>query len=376
MERDKINAHLIELDKKVGWNALLRMTNPVNLSAEREAIYVNPSYNPKFVLPKLTFSPDELREDISVLREGVGSSMEGFEQRVNLGILHQAGLINQCLETRGTGDFQKAGEQIFMRPHPDDVEWARGMYRIELPAEDKNIGPERVREDMRLYMRTIFSMADIEREYEIIIDPERANIFVEEENGRVRLPVRCVSVDKLAGDNVHEIGTHVTQYETGIKQPLPAFRTGFPFRFFTSEGLALYNEELVAPGHAPLEKTRAGNIIATHMAEDLSFSDVYNELLNAGFSREEAFKCTLAAKSGFSDTSKKGANFNRNIYPQGLRMVKEYLKGGGEEWLLYTGRVSLDYANEIKSMEGLVPVDDGLPDFIRYMARQVASLYK
>lgn len=376
MDRDRINRRLIELDKKVGWNALLRMTNPANLADERKAVYGNSSYNPTFILPKLTFSPDDVRKDISVLRDEIGFSMEGLEQRVNLGVLHQAELVNRYLEARGTEDFQEASEQIFMRPHPDDVEWAKGMYRTELPVEDKNIDPEGISESMHLYMKMIFASAGIDREYEIKIDTGRANILVEEEEGRVRLPDRCVSADKLAGDNVHEAGIHPLQYEMGCKQPLPAFRIGFPFRPFTSEGLALYNEELIAPGYVPREKTMAGNIIATCMAEERSFSEIYNELLGAGFSQEESFKCTLMAKRGFSDTSKKGANFSRNLYVKGLRTVREYLENGGDEWVLYTGRVSLDYVDDIRKIEGLVPVDKGLPGFIRDKAREVASLYK
>ncbi len=367
MKKEEINQGLEELNKMVGWNKLLSLTNPENLTEERKKVLEKSLYNPCFVYP--AFSPDkDVEQEISILNDKTGSYMEGLERDVNLDLLEQFQLGNRYLKSRDTPDFQDASAAIFSRPEQRDIEWAQKNYKIKPLEEDKTITPEMVRKFMLLYMNGI---PRIEKEYEILIDPNRANIMVKEEEGKILLPVRDVSWEKLAGDLVHEIGTHVAQYEIGCRQPLPAFWLGFPSRAFTSEGMALYNEDLVVPDYAPRTKTRAGNIVAMVMAEEHPFSEINKELLSAGFIPEEAFKCTLMAKRGFSDTRKKGANFNRNLYIRGINMVREYLENGGEEWVLYTGRISLEYADRIKELDGLYRVSDDLPKRLRAMAKSV-----
>lgn len=367
MKKEEINQGLEELNKMVGWNKLLSLTNPENLAEERKKVLEKPPYNPYFVYPD--FSPDkDVEQEIPILSDKIGSYMEDLEKDVNLGLLEQFQLSNRYIKARDTPDFQNASAAIFSRPEQRDIEWAQKNYKIKPPKENKIVTPEMVRKFMLLYMNGI---PQIEKEYEILIDPNRANIMVKEEEGKILLPVRDVSWEKLAGDLVHEIGTHAVRYEIGRKQPLPAFWLGFPSRAFTSEGMAQYNEDLVVPDYAPRTKTRAGNIVAMVMAEEHPFSEINKELLSAGFIPEEAFKCTLMAKRGFSDTSKKGTNFNRNLYIRGLSMVRGYLENGGEEWVLYTGRISLEYADRIKELDGLYRVSENLPKRLRIMAESI-----
>lgn len=367
MSKEEINQGLEELNEKVGWNKLLSLTNPENLAEERKKVLEKPSYNPYFVYP--AFSPDkDIEQEVSILNDKIGISMEDLEKDVNLGLLKQFQLSNRYLRVRDTSDFQDASATIFSRPDQHDVEWAQKNYKTKPPEENKTIAPEMVRKFMLLYMSGI---PQIEREYEILTDPNRANIMIKEEEGKILLPVRDVSWEKLAGDLVHEIGTHAVQYEIGCRQPLPAFWLGFPFRAFASEGMAQYNEDLVVPDYTPRTKTRAGNTVAMVMAEEHPFSEINRELLDAGFIPEEAFKYTLMAKRGFSDTKKKGANFNRNLYIRGLSMVREYLENGGEEWILYTGRVSLEYTDRIKELKGLYGVPENLPKRLRAMANSI-----
>ncbi len=367
MRKEEINQGLEDLNKVVGWNKLLSLTNPENLAEERKKVLEDPSYNPTFDYTR--FSPDkDVEQQISILSDKIDGSMEGLERDVNLDLLEQFRSNNRYLETRDTSDFQDASAAIFSRPEQRSIEWAQKNYKIQVPEENMNIAPLMVRTFMLLYMNGI---PQVEKEYEIIIDSNRANIMVKEEEGKTILPVRNISRAKLVGDLVHEIGTHVVQYEIGRKQPFPAFWLGFPTRSFTSEGLALYNEDMVSPDYAPRTKTRAGNVVAMVMAEEHPFSEIYKELLDADFTPEEAFKCTLMAKRGFFDTSKKGANFNRNLYARGLNIVREYLEKGGEEWVLYTGRISLEYADRIKELDGLYMVPENLPQRLRGMAKSI-----
>ncbi len=372
-----IDQGLAELDKKVGWNKLLVLTRPGNETDERDRVLANPSHNPTFTYPDMGFSHRDVYIDISRLRGMVGDSMTGFERVINLGFLEQLELNNRYLEARDTTGLQEASADIFSRPEEEDVLWAEQRYRIELPNEDKPFTPEMVIKYLKKYNQMIVEymkefgqgLPGITRIYDITINPNRTGIFVREEDGKIEVPDRDVSGIKLASDSVHEIGTHAVQYEIGCKQPFPAFWLGFPARSFTSEGLALHNEEHVAPEYGPKIKKRAGNIMAMHMAVDNSFSDIYNELLGAGYKPKEAFKCAMSAKRGFSDTSRKGANFNRNLYVKGLKDVKAYLEGGGEEWVLYAGRINPVYADRIKKVEGLYKPPENLPEEIRNLAK-------
>jgi hypothetical protein len=365
MDREGINSSIESLNRRLGHNTLLRAMNPVNLGEERERSLEDPRHNPIFYYEEFP-SHFILEQDISALRPRIEDSIEDLERDVDLALMDYFLTNKYCIDARGTGRIQEATERAFGRPEACDIVWGRENYRIEVPEEETPVDPSTIRRFGYLYLA---SMPEIEGEYEIKLEPSRVGIHADPESGKPKFPgKRSVSWEKLAGDLAHEFGRHILEYEIGKRQPFPAFWTGFPHRAFTSEGHAMYIEDLVVPGYPPRTKARAGRIVAMHMAGEHSFSDIYNELLGAGFTKPEAFRCAFNAKRGLGDTGEKGASFGGNIYVLGYRKVREYLNANGDESLLYTGRISLDYIDRIKNLKGLYRPPGDLPQRIRKLA--------
>jgi hypothetical protein len=372
MDKNDIKQRMDKLDENVGWSSLLGKTRPNNINHERERVFHDSSYNPHFEYDELPFSPKEVYEEIRILENTIGSQQDSLPKDIYLGQLHQYISNTKYLEARDSKELQNASEAIFSRPEDDEKAVAWVDFKIELPMEDKPFFPQLVKKYMHIYNRRL---PLIGKTYSIFINSDVTGITPIEEKSKVDIPERNVSSLKMVGDLVHEFGTHIVQYEVGCLQDnnlsIPAFRTGFPARSFISEGLARYNEDQVAPNYALNKKVRAGHIVAMDVAEDNSFSDVYNMLKKAGFESKQAFHSAMMVKRGFRDTSVPWVNFNRNLYSKGHKMVKEYLEKGGEEWVLYTGRISLDYVDRIKNLEGLKRVPDDFPQRMRNLAREL-----
>ncbi len=343
-----VDERLRELNGKIGHTAWLKFLIPENLKEERKKVFENPLYNPQFKYPEVSFDRREIKRELKVLREEIDDSdIYGFLQKE---LINNLEMYFNSILVRGSEDFQEIIEKLCLKPAQEDVEWAKEFYKKDVEKEPAVVSPETVAEEFRSYLRT----CGIEHEYSIEISDKIANIIVLEDERKILIPKKYRSLSALKGLKIHEIGTHVVCYENGCLQPYALFSIGFPFRYFTSEGLALVNEERVGAQTDEKRKKRAGNIIAMVMAEENPFCDIYNVLLKAGFSKEEAFVCAYHSKRGLCDTSKKGANFLRNVYVAGRKMVKEYLDSGGDEEILYTGRVSVQYISHIKQLDGVI----------------------
>ena len=346
MDEKEIDEQLVKLNRLVGHNAWLKSTTPANLPDERKMVLASSKHNPQFILPsfeKLGFDPKKVMAQLEVVERNYPGTVYGNLQG------HAIIDFRQYLESmlaRGSKDFQYSTEAICQRPDETDRTWAEQWYKREAEEEPKTVTPAVFKDIMEGTLKA----SGLGMKYIIIINDKRQGIAAFEEEGRIEIPDRNRSVNELRAAQVHEIKTHIFQYQNGCRQSKPMFRYGFPGRASTSEGLALCNEQRVGAETDIKRKVRAGRIKAMLMAPECSFADMYNELLKAGFTEKGAFSCAYSAKRGLSDASMPGANFGPNIYVRGLRDVKAYLNSGGEEDILYAGRVSLELLDDIRSI--------------------------
>jgi len=94
-----------------------------------------------------------------------------------------------------------------------------------------------------------------------------------------------------------------------------------------------------------------------------SFIDVYNEVLKYGFDSERAWKVALKAKRGLTDTSKPGAFTKDFVYYKGHKMIKKFIRDGGDLRELYYGKMNIDDLDIVKKVKGLKP-PIYLPDYL------------
>jgi hypothetical protein len=343
MNEDEADNILERLSKIVGLNPWLSSISPVNLSQEREEVMTNNSHNPNFVYV------DNLIDDAGIFRQLVdiqSNAPDTVYGNLQKDVATELRVRLESMLGRGSDEFQDLTEALCGRPIKQDTEWADTFYDIVPEEEPSDITPERFRDEFCSYIKSCNL-----RPYSIEISPDRAGIIIIMEDRKIILPKRNRKNSELRGLKIHEIGTHAVQYENAREQDKKMFMYGFPGFVSTVEGLALYNENTVGALSQYKMKMMAGMIKAIVMAEEHSFADIYNELLTAEFSEADAFRCAYESKRGFLNTSKPGANFNRNDYISGMRMVEAHLNEiVSDQELLYSGRISLNCIDEIRGM--------------------------
>jgi hypothetical protein len=154
---------------------------------------------------------------------------------------------------------------------------------------------------------------------------------------------------------VHEIDTHVLRAANGYSQPYRIFAVGaVPSYMMTEEGLAVVNEERM--GYIDHARTRvfAARVIAAVSATQHSFSTVYGELREHGFSHNEAFVITRRVKRGLADTTAPGGYIKDHAYLWGRVLVEEFVLSGGDLSRLYVGKIALEHVPFVEDL-GLLP---------------------
>ena len=154
---------------------------------------------------------------------------------------------------------------------------------------------------------------------------------------------------------VHEIETHILTAENGKMQPYELFNRGLANYLTTQEGLAMYNVE--KQRHTPFSTNykAISHVIAIYLASKSSFSETFNQLVEIGIPKSQAFRSTLKAKRGFSDTSKPGAFTKDYIYYKGYQQIEKYAEEGGELKDLYIGKMNVKDVEKAKRINGIIP---------------------
>jgi uncharacterized protein (TIGR02421 family) len=145
--------------------------------------------------------------------------------------------------------------------------------------------------------------------------------------------------------NNHEIGVHMVTTMNGLLHPLKIFAHGFPNNVETQEGLAVFSEYMSGNLTVKRLKELAYRVIAVDSLEKgYSFSETFRLLHNNyNLEKEKAFSITLRTH--------RGGGFTKDyLYLTGLKKVYDYYHAKKDLSLLLTGKVSLEYADDIKEL--------------------------
>ena len=143
----------------------------------------------------------------------------------------------------------------------------------------------------------------------------------------------------------HEIGVHMVTTMNGLLHPLKIFSHGFPNNEETQEGLAVFSEYMSGNLTVKRLKELAYRVLAVDsLAKGYSFSRTFRMLHNDyDLEREEAFYISIRAH--------RGGGFTKDyLYLTGLKKIYDYYKKGKDLGLLLTGKVSLEFVDDIQYM--------------------------
>ena len=143
----------------------------------------------------------------------------------------------------------------------------------------------------------------------------------------------------------HEIGVHMVTTMNGMLHPLKVFSHGFPNNEETQEGLAVFSEYMSGNLTIKRLKELAYRVLAVNsLAKGYSFSRTFRMLHNDyDLDREQAFYICVRAH--------RGGGFTKDyLYLTGLKKIYNYYQDQKDLSLLLTGKVSLEFVDEIEYM--------------------------
>ncbi|KQC29039.1 flavohemoglobin expression-modulating QEGLA motif protein [Flagellimonas eckloniae] len=340
-----IDSNLNRLVKRI---ELLSYVNPLNIEKEKHRFFASKyTIEPEFKYPKLKFDPYKLQRLFFSQRLDriEDESIRKLYQDV---IYYYANMI-QCIETIGKGKkFYYNSLRAFGTPTEKDVQNARFI----------------------LHFKDEPSSADMDK----VFTPDEAKTYFDEFIPRYNFPLKIrfstnISADAMVSNssqtlfikkNVkfsknqlltlanHEIGVHLVTTYNGLEQPLKIFSNGLPKNVETQEGLAVFSEYMGGALTLKRLKELAYRVMAADgLIKGYSFADTF-DLIHGQYklNRDEAFGITLRAHRG-------GGFTKDRLYLSGLRKIYKRYQNEEPMDILFTGKVSLDYEEQMNHLRQL-----------------------
>lgn len=339
----KIDNRIDELVKKI---ELLSYVNPINIEDEKHKFYASKYLSePNFKYPERDFDKFNLHREFFTL------PIEKIEDEVlrNLyeEIIYSYSGIIQCIETIGEGKkFYYNSLHCFGTPTEQDVENAKFILHFEEESDELEIfkpvySPKKAKEVFEEYSKQYDFSFDIKFSKTmgaIAMVLNNIKTLVISEN-------HTFSKNELGTLSNHEIGVHMVTTMNGLLHQLKIFSHGFPNNVETQEGLAVFSEYMSGNLTIKRLKELAYRVIAVDsLAKGYSFSKTFRLLHHSyDLNREKAFYITMRAH--------RGGGFTKDyLYLSGLQKVYAYYQSGKKLDILLTGKVSLEYINEMEHM--------------------------
>lgn len=344
---NEIDQELVSLDSKI---KLLYHLRPINLESEKVKFFNNPTQNPQFEYPQLKFDPLELVDRLGKIiadNSPLGQIFTDKKREIALKI--------KLLESIDETDFTQTSIELFGRPQAAEIAHCQELILKNNPS-GKNSGEIIYgAKEAQVEFEKAFTQYGL-KNWKVKVKENMVADCVAGKNNRLFVRQQAeFSLERIKALITHEIETHIITAENGKMQPYAIFNRGLADYLKTQEGLAVYNVE--HRQHLPFNQNHKalGHVLAIHAALESSFVEIFELLLNLGFSDEQAFRAALKAKRGYMDTGKKGAFTKDYIYYKGYYEVKEFIENGGNLQDLYIGKIAIADIEKVKKIHGIIP---------------------
>ncbi|NVJ88226.1 MAG: DUF1704 domain-containing protein [Flavobacteriaceae bacterium] len=344
------NQKLLEIDNKIDVLVkkieMLNYVNPNNIEEEKQKFF-NSKYltDPKFTYPKRDFDKFSLHKEFFALKidEIEDERLRDFYEDI---IYFYSGII-QCIETIGKGKrFYYNSLRSFGTPTENDVENAK--FILHFDSEDENdelFQPKFSASESHQFFKEYSKNYDFSYQ---IINSKTMGAIAMVSNSKQMLMLNenhTFSQNEINILTNHEIGVHMVTTMNGMLHPLKVFSHGFPNNEETQEGLAVFSEYMSGNLTIKRLKELAYRVLAVNsLAKGYSFSRTFRMLHNDyDLDREQAFYICVRAH--------RGGGFTKDyLYLTGLKKIYNYCQDQKDLSLLLTGKVSLEFVDEIEYM--------------------------
>lgn len=333
------------IDKWVKQIELLSYVNPTNTEEEKTRFFASKYLtDPVFKYPNINFDKFKLHREL--FTQPIENIEDKEIRQLYEDIIYTYSGLIQCIETIGEGKkFYYNSLHSFGTPTEKDVENAKFILHFEDDKDKSQFAPKFSALETEQFFK------DYSKQYEFTYNIKHSGkisaiaMVLNNIKTLVLNKNHTYSKNEIAVLTNHEIGVHMVTTMNGLLHPLKIFSHGFPDYEETQEGLAVFAEYMSNNLTVKRLKELAYRVIAVDsLAKGYSFSKTFRLLHNSyDLDRESAFYITVRAH--------RGGGFTKDyLYLTGLKKVYDYYKQGCDLNLLLTGKVSLEYIDEIQSL--------------------------
>ncbi|TXE15111.1 DUF1704 domain-containing protein [Seonamhaeicola algicola] len=337
------------IDKLVKQIELLSFVNPVNIEEEKQRFFASKYLtDPVFKYPNINFDRYKLHRKL--FENNIEAIEDNAIRKLYEDIIYQYSGLIQCIENIGSGKkFYYDCLRCFGTPTEQDVENAKFILHFEdEPSDVGMFEPKYSAQAAESFFRDYSKRYDFD--YKIAHSNKISAIAMVLNNVQTLVlnSNYTYSDNEIAVLTNHEIGVHMVTTMNAQLHTLKIFSHGFPNNEETQEGLAVFSEYMSNNLTIKRLKELAYRVIAVDsLAKGYSFSKTFRLLHNQyDLNREKAFFITLRVH--------RGGGFTKDyLYLTGLKKVYDYYNQGKDLSLLLTGKVTLEYANQIQTLINL-----------------------
>ncbi len=331
------------LDRLIHNIELLGHVNPINVEKEKHRFFASKySIEPQFNYPKVKFRPYKLQR--AFFAQPLEEVKDDVIRKIYKDVINFYSNMIQCIETIGKGkQFYYNSLSVYGTPTEKDVQNAHFILHYENSPASSDMEKVFTPLEAKAYFEGFSKIYDfplnIKFSTHIAADAMVSNssrTLIIKKNAKF-------SKNQLLTLANHEMGVHLVTTYNGLLQPLKIFSNGLPKNVETQEGLAVFSEYMGGALTLKRLKELAYRVMAADsLIKGYSFADTFDLIYGKyKLNREEAFSITLRAHRG-------GGFTKDRLYLSGLRKIyKRYQREENMDVLL-SGKVSLDYENEMK----------------------------
>lgn len=313
---------------------------PLNVSEEREKFLAQSNQNPRLVYNEI---PSDLLKTLLTQL----SSLESYEEDNSLEAWifqrkkEELKLEIELLLHRGETELSAISCKLYQCTFPKaSLEKAQVDSAQNISFENQEtIDRQKIVESISSYLAG-YNVHD----WEVSLVPDSDFYFRVRANLKKILISQRFNFDFCDLDNVlaHEIDGHVIRGINSRTQTNPLLQKPFPFYIKTEEGLASFLGDYCSTTADISRKHHALKYLAGYLGLKSSFVEIYEFLVEHGFTPDLAFQRTLRLKRGFENTGLPGCFAKEAMYYEGMLEVKDFIDHGGSIEKLYSGKLGLN----------------------------------
>ncbi|MBU1992445.1 MAG: tyrosine/phenylalanine carboxypeptidase domain-containing protein [Patescibacteria group bacterium] len=342
----EIDQQIVDVSSKL---KLLYHLRPTNLEEEKKKFFKDFKYNPQFKYPELRFDPSEVYEELEKIETDDTALGKVFQAKVE----ELKGQVS-LMESIGKDEFTEKSIDLFGKPGREVLEEVEAKMK-KIDSIPKDMEGTMKADEVKKRFDEVFKKYKLKNWKAKLKDDLVADCTAGKRNRLLLRKDATFSEERIKALIVHEIETHILTAENGKNQPYEIFNRGLANYMETQEGLAIYNVTKRLH-YGDKQNYRAfALVIAIAEAQEKSFVEVFEKLLQGNIPLERAFRTAIKVKRGLTDTSKPGCFTKDLIYYTGMRKIEKYVEEKGDIKDLYMGKFSLEDLETVKRMEGIKP---------------------